>query len=58
VLLVGKGGGALKGNQHLRAEGENLSKALFSIAGMMGTSLTSLGDAAGKVTSGLSILEA
>jgi hypothetical protein len=58
VLLVGKGGGALKGNQHLRADGENLSKALFSIAGMMGTSLTSLGDAAGKVTSGLSILEA
>lgn len=58
VLLVGKGGGALKGNQHLRAEGENLSKVLFSIAKMMGTSLTSLGDSAGKVTGGLSVLEA
>lgn len=57
VLLVGKGSGALKGNQHLRAQGENLSKVLFSIAKMMGTTLTSLGDSAGKVTSGLSILE-
>lgn len=58
VLLVGKGGGALKGNQHLRAQGENLSKVLFSIAKMMGTTLPSLGDNVGKVTSGLSILEA
>lgn len=58
VLLVGKGGGALKGNQHLRAQGENLSKVLYSIASMMGTSLPSLGDNVGKVTSGLSILEA
>jgi hypothetical protein len=58
VLLVGKGGGALPGNQHLKAPGENLSKVLFSIAKMMGTPVTSLGDGAGKVTSGLSILEA
>jgi len=58
VLLVGKGGGALPGNQHLRAQGENLSKVLFSIAKMMGTTLTSLGDGAGQVNSGLSILEA
>ncbi len=58
VLLVGRGGGALKGNQHLRAPGENLSKVLFSIAKMMGTTLTSLGDNVGKVNSGLSILEA
>ena len=57
VLLAGKGGGALKGNQHLRAQGENLSKVLFSIAKMMGTTLTSVGDNVGKVTSGLSILE-
>jgi hypothetical protein len=58
VLLAGKGAGALKGNQHLRAQGENLSKVLFSIAKMMGSPVASLGDAAGQVSSGLSILEA
>lgn len=58
VLLAGKAGGALTGNQHLRAPGENLSKVLFSIAKMMGSPVTTLGDAAGQVNSGLSILEA
>jgi hypothetical protein len=55
VLLIGKGGGALKGNQHLRFQGENHSKVLFSIASMMGSPQTSLGNAAGLVTSGLSL---
>jgi hypothetical protein len=55
VLLVGKGGGALKGNQHLRFQGENHSKVLFSIASLMGSPQASLGNAAGLVTSGLSL---
>jgi hypothetical protein len=57
VLLLGKGGGTVKGNQHVRAQGENLSKVLFSIAKLMGTNLTSLGDNVGLVNSGLSALE-
>jgi hypothetical protein len=55
VLLAGKAGGALTGNQHVRAEGENLSKVLFSIAGLMGTPLTSLGANEGLVNSGLTL---
>lgn len=55
VLLVGKAGGALKGNQHLRFQGENHSKVLFSIASLMGSPQTSLGSGAGLVTSGLNL---
>ena len=55
ALLVGKAGGALPGNQHLRFQGENLSKLLFSIAGLMGSPVTELGDSSGHVTSGLSL---
>lgn len=53
VLLAGKAGGALKGNLHLRAPGENLSKVLFSIAKIMGSNVTTLGRDQGLVTSGL-----
>jgi hypothetical protein len=55
VLLVGKAGGALKGNQHLRFQGENHSKVLFSIASLMGSPQMSLGKDAGLVTSGLTL---
>jgi hypothetical protein len=58
VLLAGKAGGALPGNSHVRYEGENLSKVLLSIAGLMGTSLESLGANEGLVNSGLSGLDA
>ncbi|HET6279560.1 MAG TPA: DUF1552 domain-containing protein [Polyangia bacterium] len=53
VLLAGKAGGALKGNIHLRAPGENLSKVLFSIAKIMGSNVTTLGRDQGLVTTGL-----
>jgi Protein of unknown function (DUF1552) len=53
VLLAGKAGGALKGNLHVRNDGENLSKVLFSIANIMGAKTTSLGAAEGLVTSGV-----
>jgi hypothetical protein len=58
VLLAGKAGGALPGNSHVRYEGENLSKVLMSIAGLMGTSLDRLGESEGLVNSGLSGLDA
>ncbi len=53
VLLAGKAGGALQGNFHLRAPGENLSKVLFTMANLMGANVTQLGAAEGLVTSGL-----
>jgi hypothetical protein len=58
VLLAGKAGGALSGNLHLRAEGENLSKVLFSIATAMGLAPSSLGHNEGLVNGGLSGLSA
>ncbi|MEO8184632.1 MAG: DUF1552 domain-containing protein [Deltaproteobacteria bacterium] len=54
VLLAGKAGGALPGNVHYRAPGENLSKMLFTIANLMGANVTSLGAREGLVESGLS----
>jgi hypothetical protein len=58
VLLAGKAGGALQGNVHLRAPGENLSKILFTMANLMGASVTTLGAGQGLVESGLSGLAA
>jgi hypothetical protein len=43
---------------HMRYEGENLSQALFSIARLMGVSLTSLGAKEGLVNGGLTGLGA
>jgi hypothetical protein len=54
ALLVGKAGGALSGNLHLKAQDENLSKVLFSIATMMGLDIKSLGQNEGMVNAGLS----
>jgi hypothetical protein len=42
----------------MRYEGENLSQALFSIARLMGVSLTSLGAKEGLVNGGLTGLGA
>jgi hypothetical protein len=58
VLLVGKAGGALSGNLHVRAQDENLSKVLFSIATLMGLPINSLGQNEGLVTGGLTGLDA
>jgi hypothetical protein len=54
VLLAGKAGGALPGNLHVRAEGQNLSQILFSIANLFGANVTELGANEGLVTSGVS----
>jgi hypothetical protein len=54
VLLAGKAGGALQGNMHYRAPGENLSKVLFTMANLMGANVTTLGANEGLVDSGLS----
>jgi hypothetical protein len=54
VLLAGKAGGRLRGDQHLNFPSDNLSKALFTVAQAMGSTITKLGLDAGQVTSALS----
>jgi hypothetical protein len=54
VLLAGKAGGRLPGDTHLNFPGENLSKALLTVAQGMGSTVTQLGVDVGKVTSALS----
>jgi hypothetical protein len=54
VLLAGKAGGRLRGDEHHNYPGENLSKALLTVAQLMGSTATELGLDAGKVTSPLS----
>ena len=43
VLLAGKASGAIKGNQHLRYAGQNLTNVLLTIANIFGAKLTTLG---------------
>jgi hypothetical protein len=53
VLLAGKAGGKLAGDQHVNFPGENLSKALLTVARLMGSTKTDLGLDAGRVTAPL-----
>lgn len=51
VLLVGKAGGRLRGDEHHNFAGENLSRALLTVARIMGSDITELGLDAGRVDS-------
>jgi hypothetical protein len=51
VLLAGKAGGRLAGDQHVNFQGENLSRALLTVANIMGAEKTEIGLDAGRVTS-------
>jgi len=53
VLLIGKGGGKLRGDEHFNYPGENLSRVLLTIAQLMGSTATSYGLDGGKVTAAL-----
>jgi hypothetical protein len=53
VLLFGRGGGVIKGDQHHRANRENISKVLFTLVNLFGGNVTEFGLGAGKVTSGI-----
>jgi hypothetical protein len=53
VLLVGKAGGKLKGDLHNNYPGDNLSKALLTVATIMGSSITEIGADNGKVNATL-----
>jgi hypothetical protein len=53
VLLAGKAGGRLSGDQHSNFQGENLSRALLTVAQIMGSKKTDLGLDGGKATAAL-----
>jgi hypothetical protein len=53
VLLAGKAGGKLPGDQHFNYPGENMSKALLTVAKLAGSTVTDLGLDGGKVTAPL-----
>lgn len=54
VLFAGKAGGRLRGDEHFNFQGENLSKALLTVAQLMGSTQAELGLDGGLVTSPLS----
>jgi hypothetical protein len=56
ILVSGKAGGKLKGDQHIRIPDENVSKVPFTLLTAMGSTATSFGMAEGQVTSGISAL--
>jgi hypothetical protein len=53
VLLAGKAGGRLRGDEHHNFPDENLSRALLTVAQIMGSTQTEFGLDGGKVTSAL-----
>jgi hypothetical protein len=50
VLLAGKASGALRGNQHHRAVGRNITEVLMTIAKIFGATVTSIGKGASQTT--------
>jgi hypothetical protein len=54
VLLAGKAAGRLRGDEHHNFPNENLSRALLTVARIMGSNATELGVDGGRVTSELS----
>lgn len=53
VLFAGKAGGRLRGDEHHHFASDSLSKALMTIAQVMGTNATEIGQDAGRVTAAL-----
>ena len=56
LLVAGKGGCKLKGDQHIRLLDENVSKVPFTLLNALGAGAASFGQDEGKVTSGISEL--
>ncbi|HVJ20408.1 MAG TPA: DUF1552 domain-containing protein [Polyangiaceae bacterium] len=53
ILLFGRAGGAIKGNQHHRVEADNISKVLLALVNLYGANKTEFGAEEGLVTSGI-----
>jgi hypothetical protein len=53
VLLFGRAGGGLRGDQHHRAKGDNVSKVLFTLVNLFGGNVREFGGAGGRVSAGI-----
>ncbi len=53
IVLFGRAGGAIKGDQHHRAAKDNISKLLFTLMNLYGAGKTQFGAEEGLVTSGI-----
>ncbi len=56
LLVAGKAGGTVKGDQHIRIVDENTSKVPFTLLTAMGSKVTTFGKDEAQVTSGVSDL--
>jgi len=56
LLVIGKAGGKIKGDQHIRLPDENVSKLPFTLLTAMGGKATSFGSGDGQVSSGVAQL--
>ncbi len=54
LMLFGRLGGLIKGDQHVRIPKENISKLLLTLVNLYGAKVTQFGTGAGMVTSGVS----
>lgn len=54
ILLFGKAGGALKGNQHFRSPGANVGSVLLTLLNIYGAELKEFGGGGGQVSSEVS----
>ena len=53
LLLFGRGGGVINGDQHHHANKDNVSKVLFTLVNLYGADVTQFGLGPGQVTSGI-----
>jgi hypothetical protein len=53
ILLFGRAGGAVNGNQHFRTEADNPTKLLHTLVNLYGGNVTEFGSGEGLVTSGI-----
>jgi hypothetical protein len=53
ALFAGKAGGRLRGDVHVRASGDNYTKALVTVANVMGVTTSGIGIDAGRATEGI-----
>jgi hypothetical protein len=58
MLIGGRAGGALKGNVHIQAPGENTTKVLLTLANIYGKNVTSFGSGAAAANAELSGIKA
>ncbi len=56
VLFAGKAGGRLRGDQHVRASGDNYTKALVTVARALGVTTDGIGKDEGRATDALEAL--